>query len=241
MERALNIASDIQGKLIPKNVPVLPGVDISAFSESARGISGDYYDIYSISKSKSVFTVCDVAGKGIAAALVLVIIRTILQLVSNSKSSAKDLLSFLNKSIFDRVKTDYFATLSIIVYDHDNNEITLSIAGENPVLVYRKKTHSVERIYHNEVPVGIDISTTYENKNLKLEENDVIYMFSDGLLEVRNDFNDIFSIDELESFILENSNNRADTITQLLKDYLKEFRSEQNRIDDETVIVFKKI
>lgn len=241
MKREMNIASEIQSRLLPKKIPVLPNIDVSAFSDSARGISGDYYDIYKISKNKSVATVCDVAGKGIAAALVLVIIRTILQLASNTKSTAKDLLTFLNKSISDRVKTDYFATLSILVYDNETNEISLSIAGDTPILIYRSKDQVVERITHHDIPVGIDTSTTYSNRSIKLDEDDVLYMFSDGLLEVRNDFNDIFSIDELESFILEHSNNRTETISVLLKDYLKEFRGAQERMDDETVIIFKKI
>lgn len=241
MKREMNIASEIQTQLLPKKIPVLPNIDVSAFSDSARGISGDYYDIYKISKSKSVSTVCDVAGKGIAAALVLVIIRTILQLASNSKSTAKDLLTFLNKSISDRVKTDYFATLSILVYDDEKDEITISIAGDTPILIYRSNNQTVERITHNDIPVGIDTATIYSNKNLKLKEDDVLYMFSDGLLEVRNDFNDIFSIEELESFILEHSDNRTETITVLLREYLSEFRGSQNRMDDETVIIFKKI
>lgn len=241
MKREMNIASDIQKQLLPKKIPVLPNVDVSAFSDSARGISGDYYDIYKISPDKSVATVCDVAGKGIPAALVLVIIRTILQLASNTKSTAKDLLTFLNKSISDRVKTDYFATLSVLVYDNSTNEITLSIAGDTPVLIYRNKQQVVERVIHKDVPVGIDNSTIYTNKDINLKEDDVLYMFSDGLLEVRNDFNDVFSINELEAFILEHSNNRTETIVMLLKNYLNEFRGTQNRIDDETVIVFKKI
>lgn len=241
MKREMSIASDIQTQLLPKKIPVLPNIDVSAFSDSARGISGDYYDIYKISKDRSVATVCDVAGKGIAAALVLVIIRTILQLASNTKSTAKDLLTFLNKSISDRVKTDYFATLSILVYDNSNNEITLSIAGDTPVLIYRSRDQIVERITHSDIPVGIDTATIYSNRDLQLEEDDILYMFSDGLLEVRNDFNDVFSIDELESFILENSNNRTETIIVLLKEYLKEFRGSHERVDDETVIIFKKI
>ncbi len=241
MKREINIASEIQTQLLPKKIPVLPNIDVSAFSESARGISGDYYDIYKVSKERSVATVCDVAGKGIAAALVLVIIRTILQLASNSRTSAKDLLTFLNKSLSDRVKTDYFATLSVLVYDDKTNEITISIAGDTPILIYRNKKQIVERVFHNDLPVGIDKKTTYKNMSLNLEEDDILYMFSDGLLEVRNDFNDIFSIDELESFILENSNNRTETITVLLKEYLDEFRGSQPRMDDETVIIFKKI
>lgn len=241
MKREMNIASQIQTQLLPKKIPVLPNADVSAFSDSARGISGDYYDIYKISKDKSVATVCDVAGKGIAAALVLVIIRTILQLASNTRSTAKDLLTFLNKSISDRVKTDYFATLSVLVYDNKTDEMTLAIAGDTPVLIYRNDRQIVERITHNDVPVGIDNTTIYTNKNITLKEDDVLYMFSDGLLEVRNDFNDVFSINELESFILEHSNNRTETITVLLKEYLTEFRGSQDRIDDETVVIFKKI
>ncbi|MGL1893288.1 MAG: SpoIIE family protein phosphatase [Spirochaetaceae bacterium] len=241
LKREMNIASQIQSQLLPKKIPVLPNIDVSAFSESARGISGDYYDIYKISKSKSVATVCDVAGKGIAAALVLVIIRTILQLASNSKSTAKDLLTFLNKSISDRVKTDYFATLSVLVYDDDKDELTIAVAGDTPFLIYRNASQRVERINHDDVPVGIDNTTVYTNKSIRLQDDDVLYMFSDGLLEVRNDFNDVFTIEELESFILENSNNRTETISLLLKNYLNEFRGSRNRVDDETVIIFKKI
>lgn len=241
LKREIDIASEIQTQLLPKKIPVLPNIDVSAFSESARGISGDYFDIYKISKTLSVSTVCDVAGKGIPAALVLVIIRTILQLASNTKSTAKDLLTFLNKSISDRVKTDYFATLSVLVYNSETNEITISIAGDTPILIYRSSTQNVERIYHSDVPVGIDRLTTYKNMKIDLKEDDVLYMFSDGLLEVRNDFNDIFSVDELESFILEYSNNRTETISVKLKEYLNEFRGSQERMDDETVIIFKKI
>lgn len=241
LKREINIASEIQSQLLPKKIPSLNGVDVTAFSNSARGISGDYFDIYKVSKNVSVSTVCDVAGKGIPAALVLVIIRTILQLASNSKTTAKDLLTFLNKSISDRVKTDYFATLSVLVHNSLTDEITVSVAGDTPLLVYRNKEQKVERIYHSDVPVGIDKLTVYKNINIDLEEDDIIYMFSDGLLEVRNDFDDIFTIEELESFILEYSNNRTETISVLLKKYLDEFRGSKQRMDDETVIIFKKI
>lgn len=241
MKREMNIASQIQERLLPKKIPVISNIDVSAFSENARGISGDYYDIYKVSKTRSVATVCDVAGKGIAAALVLVIIRTILQLASNGRSTAKDLLTFLNNSLSDRVKIDYFATLSLLIYDSDTNTTTLSVAGETPILIYRVKEQKVDRIYHNNLPVGIEKGTEYKNIELDLDEDDILYMFSDGLLEVRNDFNDIFSIEELESFILENSNNRTETISVLLKNYLDEFRGSQPRMDDETVIIFKRI
>ncbi|MBN2619218.1 MAG: SpoIIE family protein phosphatase, partial [Spirochaetales bacterium] len=241
MKREMDIASEIQKQLLPKKIPVINNVDISAFSESAKGISGDYYDVYKISGTKSVATVCDVAGKGVAAALVLVIIRTILHLASHSKSTSKDLLNFLNKSISDRVKTDNIATLTVLIYDSETNKINISIAGDTPILIYRNKKNVVERVSHSDIPVGIDTTTVYEDKEIHMDEDDVLYMFSDGLLEVRNDFNDIFSIDELEAFILEHSRNRTETISVLLKNYIDEFRGSHARVDDETVVIFKKI
>lgn len=241
LKREIGVASDIQTQLLPKKIPVIENVDCSAFTNSARGISGDYYDIYKIPGNKVVATVCDVAGKGVASALVLVIIRTIMHLASSSRLTARDLLSFLNRSITGKVKIDYFASVSVLIYDEITGELTYSSAGDTPLIHYSGSTGKIESIVELGLPIGIDPDAKYNNTTLSLDEDDILFMFTDGILEARNIQGENYSLNKLKEAISAYGGKRTETISLEFQEHLKEFKAHQEQTDDETMLIFKKI
>lgn len=123
--REIKIAADIQSNLLPVRIPESKVFEVSAYSHAAKGVSGDYYDVFRLSGDKIAVLICDVVGKGVPAALLMVMIRTIIRLVSSSKRNAEQILTILNKGITNRVEVDQFATMSIIIF-HEK-QVKLSI------------------------------------------------------------------------------------------------------------------
>ena len=108
-EREVDIAAQIQQKLLPARLPELETASLAVYTLPAKGVSGDYYDVIRVEKDKLAMVVCDVAGKGIPAAMVMVMIRSILHLIVSPQRDAAATLNLINHGITGRIDLDHFA------------------------------------------------------------------------------------------------------------------------------------
>jgi len=129
LHREIRIAADIQKNLLPGTIPDTKGLSFAAFTEAARGVSGDYYDFFRLDKDKSAIIICDVVGKGVPASLLMIMIRTIIRLAASPNRDAAQILTILNKAIIGRTEADQFATMSFIIYDELKKEIAYANAA----------------------------------------------------------------------------------------------------------------
>lgn len=109
MEQEVEIAAGIQRGLLPTEIPDLPGVEIGCYTAAARGVSGDYYDIQDEGTGGLFGLVCDVAGKGIPASLIMVILRTIVHMQRREQYQLSRLLGSINRAIASDVAVERFA------------------------------------------------------------------------------------------------------------------------------------
>lgn len=177
LEAELARAREVQTSLLPRDAPVLRGYDLAARCIPAREIGGDFFD-WQICEDVAVFSVGDVMGKGIPAALLAATVRAVLRALAQHPPG--ETLDLLRKTLtHDLERTSSFVTL--IHARVDPQEIRYADAGHGHALV-RRRSGALERLERGGRPVGFPAVAPYREGVLRLGSGDVLVVFSDGLV-----------------------------------------------------------
>lgn len=238
LNREIGIAEEIQQDLIPKRLPRLPGGEIAYLSRSIKGLNGDYFDVYPMGGGKTMVSICEVAGRGVPAGLVMVMIRTILRLVATSDKDALLIMTQLNQDMTRRIAIENYASVGILIVDSKGN-YTFSSAAHYPLQILRSSSNSFEAIQTEGIPVGVDRKAVYKQQTGVLMENDIVLFHTDGIPESRDRKGKVFGISSLLKIVSEQSGKSPELIIESLRTELEYFERGTNQKDDQTVIVLK--
>ncbi len=183
--RELEIARDVQQKLLPQKFPPVEGLEYSGFCRAAKFVGGDYFDFCSLAEGSFAFALGDVSGKGIVAAVIMASIHASLrtQLLSPGTTLASR-LSNLNSAIYASTPPDKYSTLFCGVINPQRTELTYVNAGQiMPMLV---RGGELQRLEDSGVPIGLLPAIQYEQSTVKLAPGDLIICMSDGITEAEN-------------------------------------------------------
>lgn len=240
LEKEITMAADIQRGMLPEAVPQLNGVGLGAFTSAARGVSGDYYDYFVMQRSgRLAVAVCDVAGKGIPASLVMVMIRTTMRVLSSTSMDAATMTAWINRGVAGSVDLGRFATFSMIAYDPQTQTLEYSNAGHLPILLYRSRTGEVETLHGEGLPIGIEASASYETKRSTLDGGDVLVMYTDGIVEAKNEARDEFGWERLEEVVTGHHQDDAQGLVDTIADQVRQFAGGEPQSDDQTIVAMK--
>lgn len=241
IEREVEIAGGIQRNLFPKELPRDTRLSISAETIPARGVSGDYYDIIQLPNDNCLgILVCDVAGKGIPASLVMVMIRTILHLIAGETRTASEFVSFINRGVAGNVGIERFATLAFLILDPDNGSAEYCNAAHHPLLLYKPGEAIFRQIDSEGVPVGIDATWNYPQTSFQVEKDDLLIFYTDGITEAMNSHDQQFGFERLKKVIEHNCTLPPDELKQKIFASIDEFVDGASQHDDETLIIVQK-
>lgn len=238
LDRELGIAEEIQQDLLPKRLPRLPGGDVAFLSRSIKGLNGDYFDIFPMGNGKTMITICEVAGRGVPAGLVMVMIRTILRLVATSEKDARTIMSQLNQDMTRRIAIENYASVGILIIDSDGT-YSFSSAAHYPLQILRSATEGFETIQTEGIPVGIDKKALYQQHTGTLNKNDIVLFHTDGIPESRNRKGQVFGIENLLNAVSSQGGNSPEEIIEFLRTELEYFERGTDQKDDQTVIILK--
>ena len=241
----LNVAKKIQAGMLPSIFPAFPcrtDFDIYATMNPAKEVGGDFYDFFFIDNDHLAMTIADVSGKGVAAALFMVIAKTLLKNEAQSGSSVDEVLTAVNKKLCENNDQGMFVTAFICVFNIRTGELKFSNAGHNHPLIYRKKYDKFEWLKANRgfVLAGLE-SVRYKLESTYLDEGDMLYLYTDGVTEAVNNENKLFSDQRLidamndprvKSFSLKE-------ILQYVRKEIDTFANGANQADDITMLIFK--
>lgn len=239
LEREASIAAKIQKTLHPKRLPELPEVGFGSFFNAAKGVCGDYFDIILARKDRIAVVIGDVAGKGIQSSMVMMMVRSILQLVTNTTKDAGTILDWVNKGITGKIDLDHYATLSYVCYSPSTHTIEVASAGSQSLLVWRDKTKKMETVRQKTDPIGIERASRYETTKLTAEKGDIIILFTDGLIEALNSEGKQYGIDSLSEVIISRTASSAKDIASEVKHNIQEFLGSASLHDDQTLVIMK--
>jgi len=239
-EEQLEIARQIQENLLPNKFPSLSEIEISAFYKAAKGVGGDYYDIIHIPENKQLFSIiADVSGKGVPAALVMVMIRTIFYSTAKADLEPNQILKSINSGVIGRLTADKFATVFTFNYNYSTGTLEYSNAAHNPLILFKADTKKIFELDTEGVPVGIDEDVSFEMKKIKLNTNDIIVLNTDGITEAMNLKNELFRPERLKDLIMKNYNLSANELKDLIINEVNKFVGDAPQHDDMTLVIFK--
>ncbi len=190
MEKELEIAGKLQDSLLPKVFPEIKGYDIAAFYRSARETGGDYYDVIPLGGGKFGFVMADVSGKGVPAALIMTMLRGIINIEARTTQDPVKTLINLNNGMLGSVEGNIFATIFYAVLDSAENTLEMVSAGHHETLFYRSSAAKVETYCPKGAAIGVLKGRDFENRIGKIKTavnpGDRILLFTDGISEARS-------------------------------------------------------
>ncbi|MBB4000444.1 SpoIIE family protein phosphatase [Aureimonas pseudogalii] len=200
IEGELNIARDIQLGLLPKIFPAFPHrseIDIHAALVSAKEVGGDLYDFYFIDERHLCFTIGDVAGKGVPAALFMAITKTLIKSAADRFSDPWQMMTVVNEALSSDNPNSIFVTSLIGVLDCVTGEIRYANGGHNPPLIIREGGR-VECLRSISGPaLGVVEGVDYEPLVMRLAPGETLVLYTDGVTEAMNGRNELYEDERL--------------------------------------------
>jgi len=184
LQRELQTAREIQMRLLPSAVPQLEGFQIAGISEPSRQVGGDYYDFLPLPNSNLGVAVGDVSGKGIPAALLMSNLQASLKGQILHGGTVSRTVSLVNHLLVASTDTNMFATFFYGELDPRSGTFTSSNAGHDPPILCRADG-SIERISTGGLILGVLDETDYEELTVRMNEGDVLVIYTDGITEAQ--------------------------------------------------------
>ncbi len=241
LEKELDVAREIQKKILPEKNPVYDGLEISSVFIPAFEVGGDFYDFFEISKTKLGFVIADVSGKGISAAFIMAEVKGIFESLSKIIESPKEILMKANEILNRTLDNKTFVSAVYGLIDIERGQMKISRAGHCPVILLRND------IAQSVKPSGIGLGISevdHFNEHLdeviiELKENDTIVLYTDGITEAKNENLDDFGEKYFTEILLENRNNIVDEISKKVIQAVTMFSYNHSQYDDITLVILK--
>lgn len=189
LQRELQIARDIQQRLLPKECPIVPGFEIAARGTSATEVGGDYYDFFWVDDDHLGILVADVSGKGVHAALVVAMIRSAFRTQARGNPDVREVLCSVNEYISMDLRRDMFITCIYGILEVSTKKFSWGRAGHEPIIVAHP-SDDIDVLSPEGFALGVVGSPVFgeslEVKTVSLNPGDRILLFTDGLTEAMN-------------------------------------------------------
>lgn len=201
MTNDLKMAQMVQAAIIPRIFPESDLVDFDGRYLPMEELGGDYYDVFRLSDSKFGMVIADVSGHGVAAALVMIMAK--MSFATNAKAdlSAGDTVTRVNEELWGSIgDVDRYLTAFYGIIDTENQVIDYSSAGHNDVLVL-KQNGEIIPLHSNATVIGISDEIIYPSDSYKLDTGDRIIMYTDGIIETRNEEGEFLGDEKFYEFI----------------------------------------
>ena len=250
MEQDLQAAFKLQSVLIPRTISDVIGVEIGIKTRPAREISGDFYDFFEHSDDYTLIAFGDVSGKGAAAALYGSLISGLLRILAPRRQPPSTLMRLMNEALLERKVDAQYATLSLVLWDANKHVFTIASAGALAPMVHRKG--AIIDIRTEGVPIGLLDAQKYEQVTVKVEPDDLLILYSDGvedqlgadagsLSEVDATLRDLetYGRERLEKLVMQNSKKTPQQIAEKIFSDIDVFRASTPLTDDQTVVALR--
>lgn len=236
MLRQLQLAADVQRRLLPAARPHLPPFDIAARYVPSFELGGDFYDFVNLDGHLGI-VVGDVVGKGVAASLLMASVRASLRAYAQDLYDLDEVIARVNQALSRDTLDNEFATLWYGVLDPNTLHLTFCNGGHDPPLLFRRgEFHALET---GDMIVGVDPHQRYHKQRWALEAGDVLVLYTDGLTDAFNSEGERFGRERLEAALREQRDCSADALIKHILGRMRKFTGARRSFDDTTLVVVR--
>ena len=242
IQTEMDLARQIQMRLLPQSTPPIPGVTLTAMTKPASQVGGDFFDFIQSGQNILTFAVGDVSGKGMPAALLMAMLRTVMRNKADTVGGANPecLLEQINQALYqDFTDVDMFATLFIGQYDYLQHLLYFANDGHAPV-IFRPDKGRAHLLSADAPPVGVLDFNLAAQHVLAFQPGDLLVVTTDGINEAENRHGEMFGYERLLTAVDELATADVTVIAQELQAQSTAFAKGRPQSDDQTLLVLKR-
>src|SRR3989339_1410437 len=238
LEEDLEIAHDIQKNLLPHKIPQFTNFNVVANTVFSKQVGGDYYDVITLDNNNFCIAIADVSGKGVSAALMMANLQAFLKTICKQGMKIDEATGLINDLVSENITDGKFITFFWGLLNNEDISIEYVNAGHNPPLLIRNG--EIQKLGKGGIILGVmKTISPYTSELIKLEKDDVIILFTDGISEAKNIKDEEFSDEKLENLVLELSHKSAKEILTVIQKEVHTFASGAVQSDDITLMAIK--
>ena len=241
----LAVASEIQQAILPRVFPPFPElvdqIDMAALMVPAKDVGGDFYDIFRIDEDHFGFTIADVSGKGIPAAIFMAVSRTLIRATGIRGGSPSDCLAYSNKLLSSESVDCMFVTVFYGIYNIKTGEVTYCNAGHNPPYLLKSNGEVKALPLAKDPMVGAISDIEYHEESIQLEKGEMLILFTDGVTEAMNVSFAEYGDERLVAALKNAVGSNCQEMINAVKADVSGFTEEAEQSDDITMLTIKRL
>lgn len=242
IESELNLANAIQRNMLPSIFPPFPDhkeIEIYANMKPAKEVGGDFYDMFLIDENHLALVIADVSGKGIPAALIMMITKTLIKNTALNGKPVDEVFQNVNNLLCEGNQSNHFVTSWFGILNLKDGKLEFVNAGHNPPLLYLNKEGSFQylKTKPNLILAAME-NTQYRKHEVVLEPGDKLFLYTDGVTEATNEKNELYGEERLQNYLNCHVEENVETTIKGVKNDIDRFAGNANQFDDITMLEF---
>jgi len=241
VKEELDLARKIQQGLFPKKNPEISGLDITGVSVPALSVGGDYYDFIQLGPNKILAVVADVSGKGMSAALYMSKVQGMVQLAAHIYTTPKEMLTNINRRIFDGMDRRSFITMILALFDLKKKEVRICRAGHNKALF--SVDGKIKFLEGGGIGLGLERGPVFEDAieevRIPIKPDSLFLFYTDGITEAMNEEKQQLGEEAIIDLLKAKRHLSAESIQRAILTKVEKFRGSAEQHDDVTMVVVK--
>ena len=243
LKRELEIARRVQMSFLPKQLPELPGLEVSSSCLPASEVGGDYYDFVPMGDNRIGFAIGDVSGKGVSAAFYMTLTKGFVRSLSRTQWGPAQILIEINRLFYESVERGHFVSLIFGVLDLNEMTLTFARAGHDPIFWCRHQDDHFERLLPPGIALGLEpgevFSEIIKEQTIKVQAGDLFVLYTDGFSEAMNQFANEFGEERLAQSVRRHAHLPTDEIMEKIKTQVSHFVGRSPQHDDMTMLIMR--
>ena len=237
----LNVATQIQADMLPRIFPPFPEmkeIDLYATMKPAKEVGGDFYDFFLVDDDHICLVMADVSGKGVPAALFMVIAKTLIKNQAQLGKSPSEILANVNDQLCEGNEAELFVTVWLAIVEVSTGRGIAANAGHEHPAICRKGGQYELAVYRHSPAVATMEGLRFKEHSFELNPGDRLFVYTDGVAEATNASDELFGTDRMLAVLNKNPNASPLELLQNVKQGINEFVADAPQFDDITMLSF---
>jgi sigma-B regulation protein RsbU (phosphoserine phosphatase) len=238
LRRELELSRQIQTEMLPRARLRLGPAEIRGVSVPAREVGGDFFNYFELPDGRLALLVGDVSGKGVSAALLMANVQATLRARLPLETDLAKLAAGLDREIDERTPRGVYLTLFIGILETDGRLLRYVNAGHNPQFVIRARG-GIQAMTSTGLPIALYPDHGYKESSVAIEPGDLLFFYTDGLVEAENGAGDMFGAERLQEVIAAEQAQGIDVVLERVEAAVRTFRGQTEPLDDATMMALR--